>query len=558
LQLPYGEPGSEQVLNFVGSQPEIEEGALDLTPLDNTFWYLAAIGQIPTLSGSEVTAGFDINDDGITGQMSGSGGCNAYNAPLGENFAMGPIATTAKACAAPLMDQEGTYFDWLGSAYGYDRAGDQLLIFTGKGILTYNSEPVLDQAHELQNKTWYMISYGSFTAIPGSNPTAFFATDGKTVSGATGCNDFNGAYKVEQGNSMAISDISTTKAACASDALTKQEETYLRLLPAATNYSVNGNQMQILTVDGLTINFSAIAPEAPQGPTAVIVGSTLAETGQQLAYDGSQSTAGASPIVRFDWDMGDGARLSGPTVQYTYNTAGSYTVTLTVVDSFGQSSTTTQAIQITPVVEVVPPTAVIEGPSMAFVGEPITFSAANSQQGTAAITQYQWQSGDGNNSGPVAESSFTTIYSQPGTYYPAVMVADAGGLSDSASMAITINASLVGSHWILGNTIPGTSITVDFGNGNLSGFAGCNQYNATYTTTYAAGNTNSITVGPIGSSQALCSEEIMAQEQGYLSALQTASSYTINGSTLTLTTASGPLTFGAAVATPYAAPAVAQ
>ena len=38
-------------------------------------------------------------------------------------------------------------------------------------------------------------------------------------------------------------------------------------------------------------------------------------------------------------------------------------------------------------------------------------------------------------------------------------------------------------------------------------------------------------------------------QQTYLAALQSASSYTISGATLTLTTASGPLTYGAAVAT---------
>jgi heat shock protein HslJ len=52
----------------------------------------------------------------------------------------------------------------------------------------------------------------------------------------------------------------------------------------------------------------------------------------------------------------------------------------------------------------------------------------------------------------------------------------------------------------------------------------------------------------------MCSEEIMNQELGYLNSLETASSYTINGDMLTLTTASGPLTFGAAVATPAVGP----
>ena len=205
-----------------------------------------------------------------------------------------------------------------------------------------------------------------------------------------------------------------------------------------------------------------------------------------------------------------------------------------------------------------PPTAVIEGPGSAFVGDSVTFSAAGSQQGTAAIANYQWQSGDGNNTGLVPANSFTTVYSQPGTYYPAVTVADAAGLSDSASMAITINAGLTGTSWILSSSIPGASISIEFGNGSLSGFAGCNSYNAGYTSTRAAGNTNQISVGPITSTGALCSEEIMTQEQSYLAALQTASSYTISGSSLTLTTASGSLVYGAAVATPYAGPVVAQ
>ena len=557
LQIPYGEGETQQVLNFVATHPEVED-VLDLTPLDNTFWYLSAMDDNPILPGTEITAGFQINDDGVTGEVSGSGGCNGYNAAIGENFNIGPIASTRKACAQPVMNQESSYFSWLQTAYGFDRAGDQLLVSTANGVLTFNSTPILDQAHELQNITWYMISYEAFTAVPGSNPTAFFAADGSTLSGNTGCNDYTGAYKAEQENALAISGFTSTQAACASDALTKQEETYLRLMPAAVSYLVSGSQLQIVTVDGGTINFTAIPPEAPAGPTAVILSEDLAEAGQTMTFDGSQSKPGDTPISSYSWDMGDGTALSGPFVQHAYNTGGSYTVTLAVVDQAGQSDATQKGVQISAVVEVTPPTAVIEGPVSAFVGDPVTFSAANSVQGTAAISSYQWQSGDGNNTGPTPESSFTTIYSVPGTYYPSVTVTDAGGLSDSASMAITINANLAGSEWILSNTIPGTSISLSFGNGSLSGFAGCNSYNASYTTTLAAGNTNSITVGPITSTGSLCSEQIMNQEQGYYSSLQTASSYTINGDALTLTTASGPLTYFAAVATIQPVPLPSQ
>ena len=557
LQIPYGEGENTQVLNFVASQPPVEGEALDLTPLQGTSWYLSAIGDNAIISGSEITADFVIDEGGTTGTISGSGGCNGYNAAIGENFAIGPIQSTRKACDPAVMEQEGGYFDWLSKAYDYDRAGDQLLISTANGVLTYNSTPILDQTHELQNITWHLLSYETLNAIPGSNPTAFFAADGSSLNGNTGCNEYTGAYKTEQDNMLTISGFSTTRAACTSDALAKQEETFLRLMPAAVNYAVYGTSLQVLTADGGTMNFTSIAPQAPKGPTAVIISEDLAETGQPITFDGSQSTAGDTPIVRYDWEMGDGTFLNGAVVQYAYNNAGGYTVKLTVTDQAGQKSETIKSVQISPVVEVTPPTAVIEGPQMAFVGEPVTFSAANSQQGTAAIASYQWQSGDGNNSGAVPDSSFTTIYSQPGTYYPSVTVADAGGLSDSASMAITINATLEGSSWMLNSSMPGSSITLNFGNGTLSGFAGCNTYNAGYTTTLAAGNTNSITVGPITATGMACTPELASQEQAYLAALQTASSYTINGATLTLTTASGPLNFSAAVATPYAAPAVA-
>ena len=415
------------------------------------------------------------------------------------------------------------------------------------------SQPVLDQTLELQNVAWHLVSVGTLSAVPGGNSTSFFAADGSSLSGNTGCNDFNGSYKAEPGNKLTISGLTSTRAACTSEALTKQEEALLVFLPSAVSYSVNGTQMQIQTVDGSVINYTSIAPAQPKGPTAVISGPDQADAGQLLTYDGSGSTAGDTPIVSYNWNMGDGAILSGVTVQYTYNTAGSYTIQLTVTDQAGLSNATSQLVQVRPVVEVQPPTAAIDGPTTAFVGDSVTFSAANSQQGTAAITSYQWQSGDGNNTAPGPDSSFTTIYYRPGTYYPVVTVADAGGLSDSASMAIVINAIFEGSNWILNGTIPGTSITLDVGNGTLSGFAGCNTYNASFTTTSAAGNSNQISVGPISSTQLLCSEEIMTQEQGYITNLQSASSYTINGTTLTLTTAGGPLTYSAAaVITPFA------
>ena len=115
----------------------------------------------------------------------------------------------------------------------------------------------------------------------------------------------------------------------------------------------------------------------------------------------------------------------------------------------------------------------------------------------------------------------------------------------SRSRPPSTDVPLEGTPWTLQGTLPETTITLEFGNGTLSGNSGCNTYNAGYSSTKAAGSSNSISVGPITSTQMACPDEVMAQEQTYLANLQSAGAYTISGSTLTLNTAGGPLVYGA-------------
>jgi heat shock protein HslJ len=83
----------------------------------------------------------------------------------------------------------------------------------------------------------------------------------------------------------------------------------------------------------------------------------------------------------------------------------------------------------------------------------------------------------------------------------------------------------------------GTEITALFGeDGSLTGSAGCNNY----ATTYELDGDN-ITIGSIGITFMMCAEPegIMEQESAYLTALESARSYSIEGDTLELKDAEG-------------------
>lgn len=79
--------------------------------------------------------------------------------------------------------------------------------------------------------------------------------------------------------------------------------------------------------------------------------------GRGLTFDARASTASADrEIVAYEWSFGDGTtrRVRArdgepprPTTTYTYDSAGSYVVTLTVVDSVGVAATTSRRVEVT-------------------------------------------------------------------------------------------------------------------------------------------------------------------------------------------------------------------
>ena len=112
-----------------------------------------------------------------------------------------------------------------------------------------------------------------------------------------------------------------------------------------------------------------------------------------------------------------------------------------------------------------------------------------------------------------------------------------------------VEQSLAGTSWsaIMFNdggtaivNVTGVQITATFGaDGQVSGFGGCNNYAATYTT----GADNAIQIGPIMATQKACSDpaNVMEQESQYLAALQSAVVYQVQGQTLEMQNSDGQM-----------------
>ena len=136
----------DQVLVFVATYPQAETGPL--TVLDGTQWWLYSIDTFMVIPGSEVTALFAINPDGATGQISGSSGCNSYNAEIVGVFQVSGLNATQSLCETPegVMEQESAYLSALGTSQSFSLEGDTLLINTELGTLVYsNTAPSPEQ-----------------------------------------------------------------------------------------------------------------------------------------------------------------------------------------------------------------------------------------------------------------------------------------------------------------------------------------------------------------------------------------------------------------------------
>jgi PKD repeat protein len=197
------------------------------------------------------------------------------------------------------------------------------------------------------------------------------------------------------------------------------------------SYAAPGDYQVTLTVTddgGLTgqathpITIDPAAPEN-QPPTAVISATTTAVRGQPVQFDASGSSDPDGQIARYVWDFGDNTtRERGVTVTHVYQRAGTYQVTLRVVDDGDLAVEAAHSITVNRPPENQAPTAVISAPTTAVVGQPVQFDASGSSDPDGQIARYVWDFGD--NTTREREVTVTHVYQRAGTFQVMLRVVD--------------------------------------------------------------------------------------------------------------------------------------
>jgi len=141
------------------------------------------------------------------------------------------------------------------------------------------------------------------------------------------------------------------------------------------------------------------------------------------------STDSDGSIASWSWDFGDGTGTTVRNPGHTYAAAGTYTVTLSVVDNEGADDSISQ--QITVAAPNQPPTA-----NFSFSASDLTVSFTDtSTDSDGSIASWSWDFGDGTGA-TVRNPSHT--YAAAGTYMVTLIVADNDGATGSRSSQVTV------------------------------------------------------------------------------------------------------------------------
>jgi PKD repeat protein len=174
-------------------------------------------------------------------------------------------------------------------------------------------------------------------------------------------------------------------------------------------------------------------------PTAVFHFSpTPVGVNQDVFLNATETRAAAGRrIVTYAWSFGDGTTGSGVTTSHRYQLAGTYTVLLTVTDDGRGVAHVTQSIPVGST-GTAPTAALTFSPQSPRAGTSVFFNATGSVAGSAAITNYRFNYGDGAPDDVGSAATQSHVFTSAGIYIVRVTVTDALGRTGTITVSVTV------------------------------------------------------------------------------------------------------------------------
>lgn len=178
-------------------------------------------------------------------QLGGSTGCNSYSSEyrLQNNRLrlVGDIISTMIGCQPPVAERERDFLNALKSVKTITINNQNRLVIryatsSSRGTMIFAVSDV-----KLQNTSWKLnviSTNSSKVPVTISPPVTLKFTD-NSVNGFAGCNNYNGTYQ-QQKNRLTISNIASTKKACAPPQMQIEQE-FLAALSNVQQYEVAKN-----------------------------------------------------------------------------------------------------------------------------------------------------------------------------------------------------------------------------------------------------------------------------------------------------------------------------
>jgi PKD repeat protein len=160
-----------------------------------------------------------------------------------------------------------------------------------------------------------------------------------------------------------------------------------------------------------------------------------------INLDATESSDPDGKIVEYQWNSSDGQTASGRDATMTFNSVGTYQISLVVKDNNGliSSNTAQHTINVTAKPSLQPPVAKFTAtPTTGTAPLTINLDASDSSDQDGEIVEYQWNTSDGQTA---SGRDATMTFDLPGSYEISLVVKDNNGLISTNSAQQTINVT---------------------------------------------------------------------------------------------------------------------